>query len=325
MNDNDYIHSHNKYQQNFSIITNELINRNDISWGARMLLIFLISKPTDWKVRRNQLAKLYTGEKRGNGKYAIDGWFQELIGFGYIVYTKKSKKDGQFQHRYDVYSEPQETPEPEPSSDEPIVGLTNNGLNPLYTKYPSIQRTKDNVSSTFVEEDNVLPNPRKKKQPKDIEAPSEKKTLFLRTTQKGTLESIAKRYRLIDSQVDTLSMLLVANLNTDAGTLAYWAKTFPFHIMKSYLDEAERRKPSNPGGYIRSLMKKGVKIAPDNEKENRQVAKLFQEIYGHSKLKINKSYVLILFSNGSNLDVSLNMEPQDFRNSLENHLGTLIE
>lgn len=99
------IHRHN-YEDKFSIIPNHIFENPNLSWGAKGLLCYMLSRPKDWVIYRNQLASVYKGERSGNGKTAVDGAFKELIEQGYIVYTPKDEKTKKYIHRYDVYPEP---------------------------------------------------------------------------------------------------------------------------------------------------------------------------------------------------------------------------
>lgn len=99
------IHRHS-YESQFTIFSNSLWEDEHLSWSSKSLLAYMLSRPKDWIVYRSQLASIYKGEKRGNGKKAVDTCFDELIEKGYIIYTPKDQKTGQFIHRYDIFPEP---------------------------------------------------------------------------------------------------------------------------------------------------------------------------------------------------------------------------
>lgn len=46
-----------RYKKNFTIIGNEIINNEDLSAMARFILMYLLSKPQDWKVSARRLEK----------------------------------------------------------------------------------------------------------------------------------------------------------------------------------------------------------------------------------------------------------------------------
>lgn len=142
--DTQRIHRHN-YQDKFTIMPNHVVEHPLLSWVAKSLLWYMLSRPADWTVYRAQLAKVYTGNKRGNGEYAVDAAFEELMEHGFIVYTAKDETTGRFIHRYDVYPEPQEIQKSAPKRVKPGMGKTRNGLD-----HPQ----QSNDSSTSTEEDN---------------------------------------------------------------------------------------------------------------------------------------------------------------------------
>lgn len=148
------IHRHN-YENQYTIFSNHLWENPQLCWGAKALLAYMLSRPANWSVYRSQLASIYKGEKRGNGKNAVDSFFNELMEHGYIVYTPKDEKTGRFIHRYDVYPEPVEDFQKKiPKQVKPAMDQTENGLTTPQT---------NNNSSTSNERDN---------NPDGLEAPS---------------------------------------------------------------------------------------------------------------------------------------------------------
>lgn len=92
-----------RLDSHFTITSNDNPADVNLSWGAKGLLWYLLSKPADWNVRLWQLSEIYTGTKRGNGSDAIYGFIKELRENGFIKYTKSQNELGHWQHRYDVY------------------------------------------------------------------------------------------------------------------------------------------------------------------------------------------------------------------------------
>lgn len=134
------IHRHN-YESRFTIISNDILENEYLSFGAKALLCYMLSRPADWVIYRGQLAKVYKGDKRGNGKNAVDSWFNELMEFGYVVYTAKDEETGKFIHRYDVYPEPDPDFQKKiPKRVKPVMGKTPHGLNTPQQRNNSSQR-----------------------------------------------------------------------------------------------------------------------------------------------------------------------------------------
>src|SRR5210317_255600 len=135
------IHRHN-YESHFSILPHHIVEHEHLSWMAKSILWYLLSRPLNWKVYRSQLAKIYKGNKRGNGKDAVDSAFDELLQYRFIIYTAKDKSTGKFIHRYDVYPDQQpeieEIKEKIPKPVKPVMDSTPNGLNTPQTRKYSL-------------------------------------------------------------------------------------------------------------------------------------------------------------------------------------------
>ena len=86
---------------NYSVISNTPMNDNRLSWGARGLLVYLLSKPNDWKVIMESLVN-----ESPDGRTVVSALLNELIDSGYITrkYTRyKGKVSG---IEYTVYEAP---------------------------------------------------------------------------------------------------------------------------------------------------------------------------------------------------------------------------
>lgn len=81
-----------KRDRNFSIIDNALIDNTSLSFKARGLLIYMLSKPDDWKFYTTELAKHSSKE----GIAAIKSALIEIENAGYLIRQKKRKNNGKF-------------------------------------------------------------------------------------------------------------------------------------------------------------------------------------------------------------------------------------
>jgi len=138
------IHRHN-YEKDFTVMSNKLVEDEILSWIAKSLLWYMLSRPADWMVYRAQLAKVYKGSKRGNGKDAVDSAFEELLKMRYIIYTAKDKETKKYIHRYDVYPSPQDPQGVEiqkqiPEPVKPVRVSRGQGLNTPQTRTYSLPR-----------------------------------------------------------------------------------------------------------------------------------------------------------------------------------------
>lgn len=128
----------------YSVIPNAIINNPDLSYKAKGILIYLISKPDQWKAREEDIV-----EHGKDGIDAVRTAIKELINAGYIIRQRVKGKDGKFLgwESY-VYEEPQnentdigksdigkttvsgEIPTSEnPTSENPRLLITDNILN----------------------------------------------------------------------------------------------------------------------------------------------------------------------------------------------------
>lgn len=77
--------------RDFTMISNFMINDASLSWEARGLQMYLLSKPDDWKVR------LYDLIARGPaGEHKIQRMLRELEDAGYLLRKRFRRKDGTF-------------------------------------------------------------------------------------------------------------------------------------------------------------------------------------------------------------------------------------
>jgi hypothetical protein len=153
--DTNRIHRHN-YEKDFTTFSNKLFQDEYLSWIAKGLLSYIISRPLDWKIYRSQLSKIYKGKEKGNGKYAIDRAFQELISEGFIIYTPKHPETGKYIHRYDAYPERQKLKNKVPKAGYPTMDKPENGFNPPLQNTDS--STKNEKETNNERTNDVLPN-----------------------------------------------------------------------------------------------------------------------------------------------------------------------
>lgn len=80
----------------FTIVSNDIIKDNDLSWKARSILIYLLSLPDNWEVRLEEISK-----------HSIDGYssfrngIKELEKYGYFK-TEKTHDEGRLKYIYDI-------------------------------------------------------------------------------------------------------------------------------------------------------------------------------------------------------------------------------
>ncbi|UVT26256.1 helix-turn-helix domain-containing protein [Rhodococcus pyridinivorans] len=120
---------------NFTILSNAVINDERLSFRARGVLIWLLSKPDDWRTRSDAIA----GQSPKEGRDAIRSALRELAELGYLIREKIQNERGQWITIQTIYEEPCTGPEPE----KPTRGRADNG-EPGGLSSIDLPRTKTN-------------------------------------------------------------------------------------------------------------------------------------------------------------------------------------
>lgn len=80
-----------EHQSNYTVASNEIIADTRLRVESRMLLVYLLGRPTDWKPNANQLAKIL-----GKGVNLVRDCINELIKYGYATRELIRKERGRF-------------------------------------------------------------------------------------------------------------------------------------------------------------------------------------------------------------------------------------
>lgn len=92
--------------KNFTIISNGIINNRKLSWKARGILIYLLSKPDDWTVKLYDLIN----NSENDGEVAVKSALKELRKYGYAHLRRgmfeNDKNETVFGSFYDIYETP---------------------------------------------------------------------------------------------------------------------------------------------------------------------------------------------------------------------------
>ncbi|MFD6894100.1 helix-turn-helix domain-containing protein [Rhodococcus sp. NPDC060086] len=94
---------------NFSILSNAVITDDRLSFRARGVLIWLLSKPDDWRTRSDSIA----AQSPKEGRDAIRSALRELAELGYLVRERFQNELGQWCTVQTIYEEPVINPGPE--------------------------------------------------------------------------------------------------------------------------------------------------------------------------------------------------------------------
>ncbi len=97
-------------ERNFTTLPNELINDEHLSWEARGLLIFILSKPDHWEVKTSHLIKQTANSRKQSKRDSVRAILKELEDAGYVRRSmRRESSSGRFGGvDYIVY----ETPSP---------------------------------------------------------------------------------------------------------------------------------------------------------------------------------------------------------------------
>ena len=113
-----------KREHNYTVISNKVYEKNQLSWQAMGLLGYLLTKPDDWQVMVAELVNVTKDTKKPTGREGIYNIINELKEKGFISVRKNS--DGSTD--YTVYDEPFQNPnQGKPNQGKPNQGKPNQG------------------------------------------------------------------------------------------------------------------------------------------------------------------------------------------------------
>ncbi|WP_308021416.1 DnaT-like ssDNA-binding domain-containing protein [Neisseria mucosa] len=95
-----------KREHNYTVISNKVYEKNQLSWQAMGLLGYLLTKPDNWQVMVAELVNVTKDTKKPTGREGVYNIINELKEKGFISVRKNS--DGSTD--YTVYDEPIQSP-----------------------------------------------------------------------------------------------------------------------------------------------------------------------------------------------------------------------
>jgi hypothetical protein len=119
----------------FTQISNILIEDSRLSWKAKGILMYLMSRPDNWKVNKTDLQK-----KAVEGRDSVQSGLDELKELGYLHIYQKNNENGQFNYIWEYDDEP----------------FTPDILKNHTTENP--QNSGDNMQNTHVRENRIREN-----------------------------------------------------------------------------------------------------------------------------------------------------------------------
>ena len=110
--------------RDYTVINNTSIRDDRLSWKAKAIHVFMLSKPDDWTFYNEEMMQWAT-----DGKDSFNSGLKELKKYGYIKKERRRGENGKFDWVTVVYEVPQEINEPQPdlpcmekpSTDKPLM------------------------------------------------------------------------------------------------------------------------------------------------------------------------------------------------------------
>jgi len=95
-----------KKENPFVQIDKYFLNDENLTWSAKGILAYILSKPNDWVIRKEDLIR-----RSGDGKAKVEAALLNLLANGYINWFQEKEDDGTFgEWVYDVYERPEFNP-----------------------------------------------------------------------------------------------------------------------------------------------------------------------------------------------------------------------
>ena len=113
-----------KREHSYTVVSNKIYDKNQLSWQAMGLLGYLLTKPDSWQVMVAELVNVTKDTKKPTGREGVYNIINELKEKGFISVRKNS--DGSTD--YTVYDEPiQQSNQGKPNQGKPNQGKPNQG------------------------------------------------------------------------------------------------------------------------------------------------------------------------------------------------------
>ena len=93
-----------KHDRNYKTINTTASNDKRLTWQARGLHNYLITKPDDWKTKLSAIVSAAP-----NGRDAVRTMLKELQKYGYLEITQERDKNGRFVTIWTVREVPEES------------------------------------------------------------------------------------------------------------------------------------------------------------------------------------------------------------------------
>ncbi|MCD5419163.1 replication protein [Rhodococcus pyridinivorans] len=133
---------------NFTILSNAVLDDDRLSFRARGLLVWLLAKPADWHIRSESIARHSPKE----GRDAVRSAMRELVDVGYLVVEKFQDERGRWITVQTIYERP--TDHMPPGPEKSTLGVSDVGHPGALTSTEKPRtRTNNDVVAPFSPQD----------------------------------------------------------------------------------------------------------------------------------------------------------------------------
>lgn len=285
----------------YAQINRDLIRDESLSPECRWMLIYLLSMKDGWVISPKQIVNHLKGKM---GRDRVYRMINEGIEAGYIL--KEISIIGNLRQTVTYFVS--ETPKfkkilrhPEPQDTEAWDAECKDYKKETWSKQDHLDIVKDNVL-----EPPEIPKPKVKK--------DNAKTMTRSKDQDKTLNA-QRRWKLTEEQYENFLYMKDQGVDSDDGTLAHWAKTYPFERIFDVLGAAKINRATSIGAYMNKLFKTDAIVQNSQLNANKQFAEDYKQQFGWHQLKICEKYCYFEFGRDK-VEMPFNLNVEDFMNRL---------
>jgi hypothetical protein len=277
----------------------------NVSWAAKGLWAYLISRPDNWRVSVLHLSKIYTGKNRGNGEKGVRAALAELIEEGYVFPEKIRGEEGKFGGLNYVVYESKQPREPKKELKEKVPRR--------------LQRHA--VEAPLIKNEFIHSLDPEKKPEKAIE-----KTEAIRD--RAQAPEVIRNSHFLDIR-EALDFCSALGISIEEKDFKIWASKFTakeiYDALRLILDEQGEmsddivlKKPiKNHAAFVNSILHGGWVKERENTETNKRYAEEVKKSYSWGALKITKQYATCKKTGN---DWSFKMNIEDFKREIDQHI-----
>jgi hypothetical protein len=282
----------------------------NVSWAAKGLWAYLISRPDNWRVSVAHLCKIYTGKKRGNSLEAIRGMIIELCQAGYMTRDTVREEKGKFEGINYVVYESKQVCEPQKELKKKV---------PQRVKPCAVEPAL--VKATLIKNEFIHSLDPEKKPEKTIE-----KTEAIRD--RAQAPEVIRNSHFLDIR-EALEFCSALGVSIEEKDFKIWSSKFTakeiYDALRLILDEQGEmsdgivlKKPiKNHAAFVNSILHGGWVKERENAEANKKYAEEVKKNYSWGALKITKQYATCKKTGN---DWSFKMSIEDFKREIDHHI-----